>query len=794
MKNIKTYFAIFIALIPIILDAQEINFKYIPGDVYQGTVLLIMEDGSSYMGRNLIDIKWDSSSRKDLLISKTRDFIKFRVPSNASIGEHSIYIELDDNVYGNINVLVSEKQDVPGDTVDGYDPDPNTQNGDPVDRGKNPIGIKRTTPVFNPSGGYSRNDGIPCDSLHSIDGMFTDSVYNEINEWEGIVPLHGQFANLYLDYCGSEKTLYLMNDWTLGNGEYDSLSCYNLFEFMTGNGAEKWHVKVWNAVSKGIEVYRNGIDVSNDTNYVINGMYGYNESPLEEEEHTMWEFGLKVQSGLYVMRMYKDEVGMIVIEPNTKIICDEGGVEGYGLVQAPEIVTGYFNDNGSLVNNHDRYIPISGVAGLVTEPSEFAGVLYADSSMIQVDGGERIINHCNDNHTIDGSFTKDDNEWKESEPAIGTYSNLYAEYCNGTLYILNDWTLGTEEPDEGNCYNLFELFTGDGSEHWGIFVYHDTNKGIKVFRNGIDVSDSSDIVLGGAYGFGKSPLMEEEHTIYEFGINAKEGGWHLFLCDPSPASFCDLDNSEAPRELNSRVGIRKISDENNGTPGDHYMILLTPENDTLELAYGSQINFAEWFVRQFKVEIKYDEENFLPVSVEKPESNSIADNFDNLSFTIQSPGVAVVEGIANTNFKSSGDLFVLKCVPLFNDSETTELRSEIQYGNRTTYMYEDDVPIIELDKSSFSSIENNLESLSIYPNPVVQENISIEFSLLKNSLINLELFDVSGNHYIMLENITYNSGKHKYLYRLPSEVSSGTYFVRIRINQSVRLIPINVIR
>ena len=794
MKNIKISIAIIIVFFPVLLYAEEISFKYLPADVYPGTVLLIMEDGSSYMGRNLIDIKWDDISRQDLTISKTRDFIKFRVPTNSSLGEHNIFIELDDNVYGEFSLIVKEKQSVPGDTVNGYDPDPNTQNGDPVDRGKNPVGIKRTTPVFNPSGGYAGAEGIPCDSLHSIDGMFTDSVYNEINEWEGIVPLHGQFANLYLDYCGSEKTLYLMNDWTLGNGEYDSLSCYNLFEFMTGNGSEKWHVKVWNAVSKGIEVYRNGIDVSNDTNYVIDGRYGFNESPLEEEEHTMWEFGLKVQSGLYIMRMYKDEVGMIVIEPNVKIICDEGGVEGYGLVQAPEIVTGYFTEDGSLVNNHDRYIPISGVAGLVTEPSEFAGVLYADSSVIQVDGGERIVNHCKDNHTIDGRFTEQDKEWSDAKPAIGTYSNLYAEYCNGTLYILNDWTLGTEEPDERNCYNLFELFTGDGAEHWGIFVYHDTNKGIKVFRNGIDVSDSTEFVLGGAFGFDKSPLMDDEHTIYEFGINAEEGGWHLFLCDPSPASFCDLIETQAPRSFDSRVGIRKINDENYGTPGDHYMILLTPEDDTLNLAYGSQIDFSEWFVRQFRVEIEYDEENFLPVGAEIPSSNGIANDYVNLSMTIEKPGIAIIEGVADGNFKSSGDLFILKCIPLFENSERTELRSRIQYGNRTTFMYQDVVPVIELEKSSFSSVENYLESLRIYPNPVNQENISIEFSLLKNALIELELFDVKGNQYIMLENMTYNRGKHIYQYDLPSDVTSGTYFVRIRINQGVRLIPISVIR
>jgi hypothetical protein len=793
MKKIFIYIVIGFLFVIYSSNAEEISFKYIPGDVYAGSVILIMEDGSSFLGRNLIDLQWDGTSRQDLLVKKTRDFITMRIPDLAEIGNHTIYIELDDNVFGSIDLLVREKQSVPGDTVNGYDPDPNTQNGLPVDRGSNPTGIYRKTPVSNPSGGHGGYAGIPCDSLHSIDGMFTDSVFNAIHEWESIVPLQGQFANLYLDYCGTEKTLYVMNDWVLGNGEYDSLSCYNLFEFMTGNGNEKWQVKVWNAVSKGVEVYRNGVDVSNDSNYVIGGMYGFNESPLEEEEHTMWEFGLRVQSGLYIMRLYRDEVGMLVIEPNVRIICDEGGVEGYGLVQAPEIVTGYFSSSGSLVNNHDRYIPISGVAGLVTEPSEFAGILRADTATVRVDGGDEIVNLCNDNHTIDGVFTDSEGEWSNSQPAIGTYSNLYAEYCDGILYILNDWTLGTEEPDQKNCYNLFELFTGDGAEHWGIFVYHDVNRGIKVFRNGVDVSDSTDIVLGGAFGFDNSPLMEEEHTIYEFAIKAEEGGWHLFLCDPSPASFCDLINEDAPRPFNSRVGIRKITDENFGTPGDHYMILMTAQQDTLELAYGSQINFFDWFVRQFKVEIRYDENNFLPVAVETPKSNSIADMYESLTLRIEAPGIAIIEGISNENFKSSGDLFILKCIPLFETDDNVELRSELQYGNRTTFMYQDVVPVIQLEKSNFTSVDNIIESLSVYPNPVVK-NMKIELSLNKEVQVAIELYDVSGNKTVVYSDGYLPSGINIIEYTLNPDLPSGSYFLRVNIDGTTRLFKVRIFK
>lgn len=792
MKIIQFMLIVFM-LLPSILIAEEINFKYLPGDVYAGSLILIMEDGSSFMGRSLIDVQWDGTSNLENVIVKTRDFIKYRIPVNASVGEHSIFIQLDDNVFGGIMLTVKEKQSVPGDTVNGYDPNPSTQNGLPVDRGSNPIGIIKNAPVKNPSGGHGNYAGIPCDSLHKVDGMFTDSIYKTINEWESIVPLHGQFSNLYLDYCGTERTLYLMNDWILGNGNYDSVSCYNLFEFITGDGREKWHVKVWNTASKGVEVTRNGVVVTNDTNYVIGGSYGYNSSPLEEEEHTMWEFGLKVESGLYIMRLYKDEVGMIVTEPNVKIICDEGGVEGYGLVQAPEIVTGYLGSDGSLVNKHARYIPISGVAGLVTEPSEFAGVLKSDSATIRIDARDEMLNLCNQNHTIDGLFTEADDEWASSQPAIGKYSNLYAEYCDGILYILNDWVLADQEPDEKNCYNLFELFTGDGAEHWGIFVYHDSKRGIKVFRNGEDVSDSSEIVLGGAFGFDSSLLMEEKHTIYEFAIKAQEGAWHLFLCDPGPASFCDLVDEDAPRAMQSQTGIRKITDDSYGTPGDHLVTLKANRNDTLSLAFGSKIDFSDYFVRKFKLELKYDIQNFLPVSVDYPQSNGIADEYLSLTLNFPTPGVAIIEGVASSNFQSSGDLFVLKGIPLFQSKELVKLKSSLNLGNRTTYMYRDGVPTLELQMSDSSPVHSGIESLLISPNPIVDGRLRIELSVLKNDYTTIELYDLSGYRSLICERKLVTSGINVIDTFLNKKLASGTYFLKIHLGEKVRLYKIIIL-
>jgi hypothetical protein len=142
---------------------------------------------------------------------------------------------------------------------------------------------------------------------------------------------------------------------------------------------------------------------------------------------------------------------------------------------------------------------------------------------------------------IDGEFTP--GEWAGSKPASGLFSDLYAQYCNGVLHILNDWIYATRIPNSKSCYNLFELFTGSGREHWGIWVWQDPTRKPTVIRNGVDVSDDTTIVESGKAGWGSSARMAEPHAIYEFRIKTMEGGFALQYADPGPASFCTITTS-----------------------------------------------------------------------------------------------------------------------------------------------------------------------------------------------------------------------------------------------------------
>jgi hypothetical protein len=786
----KNIFTLITALLLTLISANsQMMLKSVPEKGFSGIQILIMEDGTGYFSRDLIDIRWDEDvSILNNVIQKNSDLISLKIPDNATIGFHTIKVIMDDNVEGILPFKVEKKPETGNDQINGYDPDPNTQKGKPIWAGKNPKGIKRGQTVYNPSGGY-RNNSIPCNQLHKIDGYFTDSLAGGNLEWSNIIPLQGAFANLYLDYCDKDGIMYLLNDWKLGTGTYDTTTCYNLFEFTTGNGSEKWWVKVWNSVSKGIEVYRNGINVSEDTNYVVGGRYGYGESLLEDSLHTMWEFGLRTQGGIFVMWLYADEVGSRKIGgTDVKVICDD---DGYGLVQAPRMVTGNFG-NGTKTYLDDRYIPIQGVAGLVTEPGMFSGTLWNDSASVRKSGEDTFVNSCSGNHIIDGLFSLD--EWDNSQPAQGTYSNLYADYCDSVLYILNDWILGTEEPDEKNCYNLFELYTGDASEHWGIYVYHDTAKGIRVFRNGEEVSNDSNIVLGGRFNFDKSPNLDTAHTIYEFGIKVKSGNWHLFLCDPGPASFCDDDPRPAPREITPGTGIRM---KGQGNPGDHTGIIPIEGTKKINLVVGTSEDTQNWYCKKFEATVKFNPEFIKSINFNLPSSNVIADD---LTLEIDStvPGLMKITGRSNTNFRGSGDLFEIEAYVSSNGSGSqSDLKIDVLLANRTTFMRKFKIPKLVFDLvSGVDELQNNLNlsSINLYPNPNVKGGSSLlEFNLNQPDDVSIEMFDIIGNKYIIKSQRRYTSGLHR-LNITVDNLTSGIYFLRLHGKNQSRIIKFEIIK
>ena len=152
---------------------------------------------------------------------------------------------------------------------------------------------------------------------------------------------------------------------------------------------------------------------------------------------------------------------------------------------------------------------------------------------------------------MDGAF---DDAWRCVTPVQGRYTQVYFDYSEGWLYILNAWMVddsGTGvDPD---CFNLFTTTTGNGSERWTIKVYGDQT--IWVQKNDVVVQERSATpdFAAGAVGFGPSPGADFEHTIFELKFAAEPGAFRVLLGDPVRAvgttrasSGCNMAMLEEP--------------------------------------------------------------------------------------------------------------------------------------------------------------------------------------------------------------------------------------------------------
>ncbi len=471
--------------------------------------------------------------------------ITMLIPVITSEGDHTVELCIIDGSYGAVPFSVFSAGDTLDQDVDGTNPDPRTQNGPRQDlsgAGRRPRDYQWRS---NRPGG--RGGTLPCRERHQIDGRFTPLPGHQA-EWAGISPMIGRFSNLYLDFCPDTKTMYLMNDWLLGAGQYQS-NCYNVFGFTTGNGAEAWLIKVTHDSLRPIIVELNGADVTDDTSIVLGGAFAIGPSPSDTTPHTMYEFGVRASTGLFVMPVGDDPV-MYVPSTTTALECDKDGIDRYGLIREPHVRLAVFSDEGSRVRQTERYIPTSGVVGLEVEPNILSGSIHPDSMQYRSGSQGAVSSRCEGVVVVDGAYT--DDEWNATPPATGMFSDIYAKYCSGTLHILNDWVHANRMPDNATCYNLFELYTGNGQEHWGIWVWQDPTRRPKVVRNGVDVSDDTTIVHAGVAGWGSSPRKAEPHALYEFTISAMEGGFMMMFADPGPSSFCSLEptgvdhSSESP--------------------------------------------------------------------------------------------------------------------------------------------------------------------------------------------------------------------------------------------------------
>ncbi len=786
-------------------EALETKFlvKVSPEVYFRNSIIFVHEISTSYFFLRLEEILLDGKPSPELLVSKTNFEIILKIPESIEYGLHTFKLIFADGYFTEFDFEVIPLEVYGDDSINPYDPDPRTQNGSEKNIGDVPPKKNKHSFTY-PNGGLYKNSKLQCDAMHVIDGKFT-IIEGEIKEWLGIIPIRGRFSNLYLDFCSKTKTMYVMNDWFLGKGDYDSNSCYNRFEFMTAGGKDKWIIKVYHSIVRGIEVYLNGKNVTNDTNIVVGGAFGYGPSLLDTTPHTLYEFGIRTESGIF---FFPGDPGSICDpyippkppqgQPSVKVICDEYGVEGYGLISEPTAILGYLGDENISTIPINRYFPISGIQGLVREPQYIYGIIEKDKISFNYTNNKAHTNNCQKFHIIDGEFTKNPdqnspNEWESSLFAEGRYSRLYADVCDTTLYILNDWYFANEEPSNRNCYNVFEIWTGNGAEHWAVWVYFDPNKKIRVYRNGLDVSNDSNYVLGGAYGFSTSPKSNFYHTIYEFAIKVMKGSWFMAICDPGPMSFCDDLKETPPRKINARIGFRDAKNPNL-SPGDLTENLMIPDNNIVELIFGTNADTKEWFLKKYKVTIEYDPITFFPLEIIPVSTNFINNNVLSFNYKIYETGKVEIECVFDNFISGNGDFFKLVGIVSSNNSITSAvLRSKFDIFNRTSNMYYISIPDIKYEISLNTPNSQTLEEkIFVYPNPT-SGYLNIVFVSETEDIIDINIFDVQGRIVFSKANVVLNRGFNKFTLECNS-FSSSEYFIVVSNKVFIKTIKFNYVK
>ncbi len=73
----------------------------------------------------------------------------------------------------------------------------------------------------------------------------------------------------------------------------------------------------------------------------------------------------------------------------------------------------------------------------------------------------------------------------------------------------------------------------------------------------------------------------------------------------------------------------------------------------------------------------------------------------------------------------------------------------------------------------------------VYPNPVTDKKININYSIAKDQSVVVKLMDVLGNEVAILANDRKSAGDHKLSLELEETIRSGLYFVRMTIGNEV---------
>ena len=160
------------------------------------------------------------------------------------------------------------------------------------------------------------------DFNHTCDGGFTNWVPGvPLVEWAGIQPAIGRFTNIYFDFDGTH--LHILNDWIYNDEKPVQPNCYNLFNAWTGNGRERWEIKVFG--SGVVDVVLNGV-VQPSGNAGTCGGTGYGLSPLQPTRlHSIFELSFAASSGGFGVQFHDPgpRFGCDVLETEPLIVVGE---------------------------------------------------------------------------------------------------------------------------------------------------------------------------------------------------------------------------------------------------------------------------------------------------------------------------------------------------------------------------------------------------------------------------------------------------------------------------------------
>jgi hypothetical protein len=127
-------------------------------------------------------------------------------------------------------------------------------------------------------------------------------------------------------------------------------------------------------------------------------------------------------------------------------------------------------------------------------------------------------------HVVDGRFGPD--EWAGATRLEGVLTDVYLDYRDGYLYVLNDWRAGAGDI-RTDCFNRFDATVGR------------TNVEIRVYGDDHIEVDGLERDGNGAYGYGTSPTWDTPHTIYEFRLAVPDGPIAICCLDPTTSSTCE---------------------------------------------------------------------------------------------------------------------------------------------------------------------------------------------------------------------------------------------------------------